>query len=182
MAQLRLIGPQLAVSLVLASCGRSEAAPPAGTVRSGLAAPAGWHVDGGLAKLAATAASDPKSGPRSGIAVAGSEAWSEPSRGCYAVWLALHGASAPIDVAAEQLLAALAKELPDVKLAEVAKPTGGDEGRGTLALSFDARGFHGKIRAELAGTGDIHALACVWNQREPRACAKGCAALFGAAT
>ena len=176
MAQLRLIAPRLVITLVIASCGRSEAAPQAQAQTSGLATPKGWQLDGELAKTASSAAADPKAG----ITVAGSEAWSAPSRGCYAVWIGVSGGAAPIDVAAEQLLVALAKELPDVKLREVAKPIATDHG--TLTLGFDARGFHGKLRAELASTGEVHALACVWNRREPKACEVGCTALFGGPT
>jgi|GEM_PF-1803372 len=171
MAQLRLIAPSLVITLVIASCGRSEAAPQAQL--SGLASPKGWQLDGELAKTAASAAADPKAG----ITVVGSEAWSEPARGCYAVWLDVRGDAAPIDVASEQLLAALAKELPDVKLREIAKPVAAD--RGMLALAFDSRGFHGMLRVELASTGEVHALACAWNRREPKACEVGCTALFG---
>jgi hypothetical protein len=176
MAQLRLIGPRLVASLVLASCGRSEAAPQVAAVSSGLVPPTGWHSDSALANTAAVAAADPKAG----IAVAGSEAWSEPTRGCYAVWLGLRGAAAPIDVAAEQLLAALAKELPDLVVREVGKPASGAQERGALALAFEARGFHGRLRAELAPSGEVHALACVWNRREPKRCEAGCTALLGA--
>ncbi len=178
MAQLRLIGPRLAASLVLASCGRpnrSEAAPQVAAARSGLVPPKAWQGDSELAKAAALAAADPKAG----VAVAGSEAWSDPSRGCYAVWLGLRGGAAPIDVAAEQLLAALAKELPEVVVREVSKPGGGAQERGTLALAFEARGFHGRLRADLAHDGEVRALACVWNRREPKLCEAGCTALFG---
>ncbi len=171
MAQLRLSAPSLVITVVIASCGRSEAAPQAHV--SGHAAPKGWQLDGELAKTAASAAAD----PTAGITVAGSEAWSEPSRGCYAVWLDLRGGAAPIEVASEQLLAALARELPGLQLREVAKPVAADHG--TLTLAFDTRGFHGRLRAELASTGEIHALACVWNRREPRACEAGCTTLLG---
>ncbi len=136
------------------------------------ATPKGWKPDGELANAAATAAADSKAG----VGVTGSEAWSDPARGCYAISLAIHGGAVPIEVAADQLLAALGKD--DVHVHDVAKPPAGD--RGTLALAFDARGYHGTLRADLASTGDVHAFACVWNQREPQACEAGCADLRGA--
>ena len=67
---------------------------------------------------------------------------------------------------------------PATKLHDVVKPAVGE--RGTLALGFDAqRGYHGKLRAELVKTGEVHALACVWNQREPKVCEAACAKWFG---
>jgi hypothetical protein len=173
MAELRLM--VLLAATLGASCGRSEAAPTTAPA-SGLVTPAGWTADVELAKVAASAMVDPKSGD---LTVTASEAWSARARGCYAVWLDLHGAAAPIEAAATQLLDALAHELPGIAIHEVVKPAPGDHG--TLALAFDTRGYHGTLRVELAATGDVRALACLWNSREPAACAVGCATLSGGA-
>jgi hypothetical protein len=157
MAQLRVILAAASVSALV------SAAP----------APKGWAADPPLAKAAAAAAGDPKAA----IIVTASQAWSDPVRGCYALALDLHGAAGPIDAAAEQLLAALGTEA-GTRLHDVVKPVVGE--RGTLALGFDAqRGYHGKLRAELVKTGDVHALACVWNQREPKVCEAACTKWFG---
>jgi len=158
MAQLRLI------VLALASCAASEAAP----APDAIAVPKGWVADPALAKAASGAA---------GPAVTHSDAWSDPARGCYALAIDLHGGAVAIDVAAEQLLAALGEA--GVKPHDVAKPAPGE--RGMLVLGFDRGGYRGKLRAELVNTGDVHALACVWNQREPKVCEAGCATLLGGA-
>jgi hypothetical protein len=160
MAQLRLI----ALALALVGCRRSEAAPG-----SGLTAPAGWQPSAELARSAADAAKS------DAVAVTGSEAWAEPARGCYGFWLMLHGAAGPIDVAADQLVASVSHA--GVAVSDVAKPPAGD--RGVLGLAFAKAPYHGNLRAELAKTGEVAAVACMWNDREPKACAAGCAALLG---
>jgi hypothetical protein len=153
MAQLRLI----AIAIACAACGRSEAAP------SQLQAPAGWRSAPELAKAASDAA---------GSAATASEVWAEPARGCYAVWLALHGAAASIDGAAEQLLAGVQKL--GVTASEIAKqPT-------EVAFAFAKDRYRGRMRALLATTGDVSALACMWNEREPKACETACTQMLGA--
>lgn len=172
MAQLRV----MIAAAVIAGCAPSEAAPqpePA-PARPAVAAPKGWAPDPALAKAAASAAADPKKA----IAVTASEAWSDPARGCYGLALELRGAAGPIDAAADQLIAALGKELAGAKLHDVQKPTAAPTGM--LALGFDlARGYRGKLRVELATTGEVHALACVWNPREPKVCEAACTKWFG---
>jgi len=179
MAQLRVM---IAAALVV-GCTPSDAAPqpapatPAASVAR--VAPKGWTADPALAKAAAAAVADPK---QSAIAVTASDALSDPARGCYGLVLDLRGGAGPIDAAADQLLAALANELAGAKLHDVQKPVAGP--RGTLALGFDvtrpgATPYHGKLRAELASTGEVHALACVWNQREPKVCEAACTQWFG---
>jgi hypothetical protein len=170
MAQLRVM---IAVALVAVP---APAAPPA---TSAVAAPKGWAADPALAKAAAAAIVDPK---QSAISVTRSDAWSDPTRGCYGLVLDLRGAAGPIDAAADSLLAALGTELAGAKLHDVQKPVAGPSG--TLALGFEVprRGagtYHGKLRAELASTGEVHALACVWNQREPKVCEAACTRWFG---
>jgi hypothetical protein len=154
MAQLRLI----ACAIACAACGRSEAAP------SQLQAPAGWRSAPELAKAASDAA---------GSAATASEAWAEPARGCYAVWLALHGAAASIDAAVDQLLAGVQKL--GVTASEIAKAKPGE-----LAFAFEKLPYRGRMRALLATTGDVSALACMWNEREPKACETACAQMLGA--
>jgi hypothetical protein len=154
MAQLRLM------ALVLcAACGRSEAAP-------GLAVPAGWRSAPDIAKAASEAA---------GSAATASEAWAEPARGCYGIWMELHGASGAIDTAADRLVASVQKL--GVTTSAIAKPPAGD--RGELQLAFAKPPYHGTLRAQLAKTGEVNALACMWNDREPKACEAGCTTLLG---
>lgn len=129
--------------------------------------PAKWARDPELAKAAAASVGE-------GIAVTASDAWSEPSRGCYAVSLSLKGAAGPIDVAAQQLVDEIAKL--GAKPRDVQKPVAGE--RGTLALGFDKAPYHGKLKAELMKTGEVSALACVWSEREPKVCETGCAELL----
>lgn len=158
MAQLRLI----AVALC-AACGRGEAAP---SPSSGLAAPAGWQAAPQIAQAASQAA---------GSGATASEAWAEPARGCYAVWIALHGAAGAIDAAADRLVASVQKL--GVTTTEVVKPAAGEHGQ--LQLAFGKAPYRGTLRAQLAKTGDVIALACMWNEREPKACEAGCTALLG---
>ncbi|HEY1546769.1 MAG TPA: hypothetical protein VGG28_03080 [Kofleriaceae bacterium] len=155
MAQLRLIA-----MLALASCGRGEAAP------SQLQAPAGWRSAPELAKAASDAA---------GSAATATEGWAEPARGCYAVWLALHGAAASIDAAADQLLAGVQKL--GVTASEIVKPQPAEHGE--LAFAFSNQRYRGRMRALLAKTGDVSALACMWNEREPKACEAQCVQMLG---
>jgi hypothetical protein len=148
MAQLRLI----AIPLVL--CTASEAAP------SKLAAPKGWLVDEKLSASAASAAAGEK------IEVLGSDAWSDASRGCFAIFLDLRGGATTTD----DVVAAIANE--KIQTREVlAKPD-------SLTLTFERAPYHGKLAAKIAA-GEIRALACMWNQREPKACEAGCATLLG---
>ncbi|MFT3694556.1 MAG: hypothetical protein QM831_15515 [Kofleriaceae bacterium] len=130
-------------------------------------APAKWPHDPDLAKAAAGSIGE-------GVTVTASDAWSEPSRGCYAVSLGLKGAAGPIDVAAQQLVDEIAKL--GAKTKDVQKPVAGD--RGTLALGFDKGAYHGKLKADLMKTGEVTAIACVWSEREPKVCEAGCAELF----
>jgi hypothetical protein len=158
MVQLRLM-----VLALCAACARGEAAPGSA---SGIAPPAGWRAAPELAKAASDAA---------GSATTASEAWAEPARGCYAVWLALHGAPAAIDAASDQLVASVQRI--GAQPSAVVKPPPGD--RGELSLAFVRAPYRGKLRALLAKTGDVSALACLWNEREPKACETACSSLLG---
>jgi hypothetical protein len=167
MARVRLIA--LASCALAGACAQSQAAPQAAAT-SGIVAPRGWQAAPALATAAGDAAK------ASAVTVAGAEAWAEPARGCYALWLSLAGSAGAIDAAADELVAALAKS--GVTTREVVKPVAGEHG--TLALAFERAPYHGKLRAELASSGAIVALACAWNPREPAACEAACGALVGA--
>ncbi|HEY0253705.1 MAG TPA: hypothetical protein VGC41_19375 [Kofleriaceae bacterium] len=137
----------------------------AGSAVAGI--PAHWARDPELAKAAASSVGD-------GITVTASDAWSEPSRGCYAFSLGVKGVPGPIDQAADQLVAEITKLGATTR--DVQKPAVGE--RGTLSLGFDKAPYHGKLRADLAKTGEVSAVACVWSEREPKVCEAGCAELL----
>lgn len=155
--------------LSLAACGQAGAQPSA---TSGLTPPAGWVAIPEVATAAVTAA---KGG---GVTVDGAEAWGDPARGCYGVWLALRGEGA----SAEQVLAGLGTQPMTIR--DVVKPETGD---GIVSLGFETakspdpkvRGmYRGRLRARIAA-GTITALACFANEREPSACDGACTALLG---
>ncbi|MBA3455618.1 MAG: hypothetical protein H0T42_21165 [Deltaproteobacteria bacterium] len=155
--------------VALTACGQAGAQPSAA---SGLTPPAGWIAIPEIATAAATAAKG------DGVTVDGAEAWGDPARGCYGVWLALHGAG----ISAEQVLAGLASQ--PITTRDVVKPESGD---GIIALGFETtaapgstvRGsYRGRLRARIAA-GKITALACFANEREPSACAGACTTLLG---
>ena len=83
--------------VTLAACGQAGAQPSA---TSGLKAPVGWIAIPEIATAVAAAAKT------EGTTVDGAEAWGDPARGCYGVWLAIHGDGA----SAEQVLAGLASQ------------------------------------------------------------------------
>ena len=158
MALLRLIA---VAAIACCACRRTEAAP------SPIAVPAGWKAAPELAKAAADAAAT------DAVKVVASDAWSEPALGCYGMALRLEGGAAAIDSAADQLVASVQKS--GVTVSDVVKPgTTKDDVRGVLALKFANAKYHGVLRAELAKTGEVFAVACSWNQREPKACAAAC--------
>lgn len=172
MADVRLI----AIAL-LAACDAAGAAP--GSV-SGLQGPAGWQ---GLPDVAKAAQHE----LGATVTVEGVEAWGEPARGCYAVWIAV-ASGGTAEQLAEDVIAGLANPTPaigavgisaparSVTLRDVTKPVGAD---GVLRLAFEQGGYRGKLAAKL-GSGRIVALACFANQREPASCEPGCTALLGA--
>lgn len=154
--------------VTLAACGQAGAQPNA---TSGLTAPAGWIA---LPEIATAAFAAAKS---DGSTVDGTEAWGDPARGCYGVWIALHGDGAT----AEKVLAGLA--LQPITTTGIVKPESGD---GLVALSFETTAapgaasgtYRGRLRARIAA-GKITALACFANEREPVACESSCTALLG---
>lgn len=162
MALLRLT---LAIAAaMLAACSQAGAQP---SERSGLSAPAGWQP---LPELAASAA---KALAADKIRVDGFEAWGELAKGCYGVWLALHGDGA----SAQQVLAGI--EAEGIEVSDVVKPEASD---GLVAATFTrtiaTTVWRGRLRARIAA-GKITALACFANDREPGACELACTTLLG---
>jgi len=166
MALLRLI------VVTLAACGQAGAQPSA---TSGLSVPAGWIAIPEIAMAVTTAAKG------DGVSVEGAEAWGEPARGCYGVWLVLAGEGA----SAEQVLAGIAAQ--PVTTSNVVRPEGAD---GLVTLSFEAPAaagpatapgatmYRGRLRARIAA-GKITTLACFANDREPATCEAACSSLLG---
>ncbi|HVK84004.1 MAG TPA: hypothetical protein VM513_07845 [Kofleriaceae bacterium] len=151
--------------IALAACGHAGAEPPVEQpVTSGIAAPAEWQALPEVARAAAAAAKGP------GVAVDGVEAWGERSRGCYAVWIAMHGDGA----SATAVLAGLASE--GLTTRDVVTPPAPQDGLVTLAFSKGS--YEGRLRARVAA-GKVTALACFANDREPRSCDASCTALLG---
>ncbi|HEY4243477.1 MAG TPA: hypothetical protein VGM88_26875 [Kofleriaceae bacterium] len=146
-------------ALALAACGTASAAP----VASGPSVPAGWAVLPEMASEVSRAA---------GTAVDAVSAFGEPSLGCYAVWISMHGKAADAPALADALVASLA----GVNVTDVVRPTTAD---GALSLSFTHAPYTGRLRAHL-GAGRVTALACFANDRGPSACAAACTALLGA--
>lgn len=150
----------LRVTLVaLTACGQAGAQP---TATSGLTAPAGWIAIPEIATAVASAAKV------DGSTVDGSEAWGDPARGCYGIWLALHGDGA----SAEQVLAGIAGQT--MTTTNIVKP---DTADGIVTLSFEKGTHRGRLRARIAA-GTITALACFANEREPVACEAPCTTLL----
>jgi len=146
---------RLAALALVASCSRASGDP--GAPASGLVPPTGWRA---LPELATAI------GARAELD--GIEAWGDPARGCYAVWLAARGGG---DLAGE-LLAALATE--KVATTEIVKPEGA---RGVLAFTLERGAYRGRVRAQVDG-GSVTALACYHNLREPAGCEATCAAFL----
>ena len=148
---------RLAALALVASCGRASG--DTGAAASGITPPAGWRA---LPELATAIGAKAE--------LDGIEAWGEPARGCYAVWIAARGGG---DLAGE-LLAALATE--KVATTDVVKPAGAS---GVLAFTLERGAYRGRVRAQVDG-GSVSALACYHNEREPLGCEATCAALLEA--
>jgi hypothetical protein len=168
MAQLRLVAVT-AATMALAACRASEAGPT-----SGLAPPAHWRALPSLAAAATNAAKQART------SVDGAEAWGEPTRGCYAVWLALRSASGTPDVLADLVVRSLTSDpmLAGFVVANVVKPAAGVDS-GVLSFSFTRPPYRGTLRAQIGRTGFYAVLACFWNVREPVACQAACTSLVG---
>lgn len=184
-------------ALALVACNAAGADPAAPASRDG-ARPEGWK------QLPAIATAVEAAARTDAVTIDRVDAWGEPARGCYAVWLALHGAASEAPVLAEQVLAGLAPAAPrgagppaqparpqprPRPLDRAASPPGGlsisDVERptspvGVLAFAFASPPYRGRVRAQL-GAGRIDLTACFGNQREPRACETTCARVLEAA-
>jgi hypothetical protein len=147
-------------SIALTACGQAGAQP---TETSGLKPPPGWQPLPALATSARAVLAATQ------IRVAGFEAWGEPARGCYAVWLALQGEGA----SSQQVIEGIEGE--QIELRDVVKPEGSD---GLVAATFIKAPYRGRLRARIAA-GRITALACFANEREPAACQGPCTSLLG---
>jgi hypothetical protein len=156
-------------AVIAIGCRASQADPG-----SGLTPPPGWRALPSLAQAATDAAK------QAALTVDGAEAWGEPSRGCYAAWIAMRGTATAPDLMAQQLVAGLSSEpaLMGIVVRDVVKPAAGAQS-GVLSLSFERALYRGTLRATLASSGTISVLACFWNQREPAACSQACTKLAG---
>jgi hypothetical protein len=153
MADLRLI-------VLLAGCSAADAQP---AKTSGIAPPTGWQALPAVATAARIAAGAP------GVTIDGAEAWGEPAMGCYAVWIAMHGGNAGSDELTKDIVDGLAAE----------KITATVEPGAPVNFTLEKAPYKGRMRATLFD-GQITALACVANQREPASCEAGCMQLLGA--
>jgi len=168
----------MAIAAVACSTARAEpagssaaSAPPAGFAQP---RPVGWK------QLPAIASAVTAAARADGVTIDAVDAWGEPARGCYAVWLELHGATAAAPALADDALASLqragsgerAAGAPAAPLAidELVKPTTAE---GVLAFRFTRPPFRGRVRAQL-GRGRVAAIACFGNQREPVDCEARC--------
>lgn len=157
------------VAIAAGACGKAEAVPP-----PPVQPPATWHALDELASAVAEAAK------ADGASVDAAAAWGEPAMGCYATWLALHGAAASPETMANELVGHLPidPKLVGIAVSDVVLPAAGAD-RGVLSLSFAHPPYQGRVRAQLSSDGTIAALACFWNDREPVACSEGCTKLIG---
>lgn len=106
-----------------------------------------------------------------GVIVAGTEAWGDPARGCYAVWLRLEGTGA----SAEKVLTGITSERLETR--DVVKPAS-EDGLGIIALAFSKPPYEGRFRARVEAT-SVTALACFANERERTACDAACTTMLG---
>jgi len=104
MALLRVIGVALVASsaIALAACNAAGADPNA-AASPRAARPEGWKQLPAMASAVGAAAK------ADGVTIDSVDAWGEPANGCYAVWLALHGASGDAPTLADQVLAGISR-------------------------------------------------------------------------
>lgn len=160
----------IALALACFALGRDGYAAPSSLPASSIAAPPGWKSTPELAAAMAHAAH------AASVNVTASEGWSDPALGCYAGWLRITGPALQVDRAAQQLIASV--QSAGVSIRNAVAPT--DRARGVVALQFSKAPYQGVLRGALTPSGELEALACAWNQREPALCAAACAKLAGA--
>ena len=122
--------------------------------------PATWRALPDMARAIAAAAHVPDTD---------AQAWGEPARGCYAVWLAV-----PAQAGSDAIEADL-HGVAGLAVQGVARPSPGE-----VTLAFARAPYHGRLRAR-AAAGRTEALACFWNAREPAACQAACDGILGGA-
>ena len=156
------------IAIAVAACSPAGAEPavPAAPPAVPGPRPAGWKQLPAIATAVGVAAK------ADGVTIDAVDAWGEPARGCYAVWLDLHGGTAAAPALADQVLASLRQAAARVD--EVVRP--GDP-TGALAFRFARTPYRGRVRAQL-GNGRIAAIACFGNQREPLDCDASCATVL----
>lgn len=150
MADLRLI------AVLAAACTNAEAQPTK--------APAGWAAQPAIVTAAKQALGKQT--------IDGIEAFGDPAKGCYSVWMAMRGSGSAKDLAG-QIVKGLAGGKVEIK--DVVTPTSED---GVLSLAFVAAPNKGRLRARL-GKGKLVALACWSVEREPAACEQACTSVLG---
>ena len=158
----------------LAACSASNAAPGAGSAvavppgvtvpfmppKAAIATPpAGWIAMPGVASAAIEALGG-------AAAKVTGDAWGEPAMGCYAV---------AVGFAAHDAKALLADVKAQVSVRDVVEPPAAG---GVLSFAFDKAPWSGRVRAIMA-TGEVAAVACFWNDREPVACEAACVGVLG---
>jgi hypothetical protein len=178
------------IPIALVACNAAGAAPTPGSGPH----PMGWKQLPAIARAVGAAAT------ADGVTVDAVDAWGEPARGCYGVWLELRGGSAEAPALADQILGGLPvgtasrtrpgepgaprpAETPEiveiveiVEINDLRRPSGPD---GVLAFQFARPPFRGRVRARL-GHGRITATTCFFNQREPAACDAVCTGVLDA--
>ncbi len=159
MVDVRVIAAFAIATGTTAACGAADAEPHAS---SGLNIPAGWQVLPSAAAAARAALGE-------GVTVDGSEAWGDPAKGCYALWIAFHDGATTADELARDVTAGLATAHVDAK-----RETSAD----ALVFAIRRAPYRGTLRATLQGA-RVNVLACVANQREPESCAAACKTLLG---
>ncbi|HSN25545.1 MAG TPA: hypothetical protein VLT45_04645, partial [Kofleriaceae bacterium] len=170
--------------VLLAACGSSDAAPGAGSAvpvppgvtppfmppKAAIATPpAGWIAMPSVATAAIDALGGGPTASKGASAARGAvtgDAWGEPAMGCYAV---------AVGFAAHDVKALLADVKAQMSVRDVVEPPA--QG-GVLAFTFEKAPWQGRVRAILA-TGEVTALACFWNDREPVACEAACVGVLG---
>ena len=143
------------------ACDAADAQPP---VTSGLTPPVGWQALPELVTAVTAAAKAP------GTSMVGSEAWGEPSRGCYAVWFMVRGGPSTI----EQIIAGLTGAT--IESRDVVNPPTPD---GIASATFARGEYLGRLRTRIASD-QVTTLACFANRREPVSCDRACEPLLGA--
>ena len=140
MALLRLTTASL-FALAACSTAGADSSSVAENVFSGYKPPTGWISLPAVADVMRDVA------VASHAKVVGREAWGEPSRGCYAVWMKLSGSGATAEAVASSFGGTDAVKAGGAILtSDIVKPTAVP---GTLSLSWKRGAYAGKLRARI---------------------------------